>query len=460
MTTDGWRDLFDRAPCGLLSTDVDGTVTSVNDTFLRWTSRERHEVLGTYFMDHLSLGSQLFYETRFVPQLRNRSRVYEVALTLSRSDGSTLPVFVNAELDDHGTVHTAVFDATSRQDYERDLVAARRTAESSARRVHILAEAAAGFATAGTIEHLGETLVTAAEAATDASVVSVLLRDGDQLNTCAGHHALGTTFPLDAALPEAEAIRSGAPVLLSSAADVAALFPTEAAQVRRFKVEALHVFPLLEDGRAQAVLVCTFRRDRTLDESTLEVLATLTRQAAQVLQRIRLQQELEHRALHDSLTGLPNRAALRRRLRLLLASGTRRNRPVALMYIDLDGFKAINDSLGHPVGDDVLRTVSDRFLAGVRAEDTVGRLGGDEFVVLSEADEEFAAEIAERLRAAAAEPLPGKAAPFPLSASIGVALYDPTRSGEVTSERLVQLADEAMYRSKALGKNRTTVVIA
>jgi diguanylate cyclase (GGDEF)-like protein/PAS domain S-box-containing protein len=460
MTADGWRNLFDRAPCGLLSTDVHGTVLSVNDTFLRWTGRDRHQVLGTYFMDHLTLGSQLFYETRFVPQLRNRSRVHEVALTLARSDNSSLAVFVNAELDSNGTVHTAVFDATSRQDYERDLVAARRTAESSARRVHILAEAAAGFATAGTIEQLGETLVAAAEAATDASSVSLLLRDGDLLNACAGKHALGLTFPLSVALPEADAIRSGEPVLLASAADIAARFPTELPQIRQFRVEALHVFPLIEEGRAQSVLVCTFRRARILDESTLEVLATLTRQAAQVLQRIRLQQELEHRALHDSLTGLPNRAALRGRMHLLLASGARRNRPVALMYIDLDGFKAINDSLGHPVGDEVLRTVSNRFVAGVRAEDTVGRLGGDEFVVLSEADESFAVEIAERLRAAAAEPLPGRAAAFPLSASIGVALYDPDRSGEVTSERLVQLADEAMYRSKALGKNRTTVVVA
>jgi diguanylate cyclase (GGDEF)-like protein len=190
------------------------------------------------------------------------------------------------------------------------------------------------------------------------------------------------------------------------------------------------------------------------------VLSTLTRQAAQVLQRIRLQQELEYRALHDPLTGLPNRSALRSRLDLLLASGVRRGRSVALLFIDLDGFKAINDSLGHLVGDEVLRTVSDRFVARVRAEDTVGRVGGDEFVVLSEANEEFAAEISERLRAAAAESLPGSAAPFPLSASIGVALYDPERSGEVSSERLFQLADEAMYRSKALGKNCTTVVVA
>ncbi|BDZ45546.1 GGDEF domain-containing protein [Naasia aerilata] len=113
-------------------------------------------------------------------------------------------------------------------------------------------------------------------------------------------------------------------------------------------------------------------------------------------------------ALHDQLTGLANRKLFHERLGQALASAYRTGRPLAVIFLDVDGFKSVNDQLGHAAGDAVLREVSHRMLRMVREYDTVGRLGGDEFVVVCEnVDETVAERIAERIRAAVREPFAG-----------------------------------------------------
>jgi serine/threonine-protein kinase RsbW len=221
----------------------------------------------------------------------------------------------------------------------------------------------------------------------------------------------------------------------------------------------MHVVPLLGDGSPLGLLMCFYGRRREFDDHALELQTALARYAAQVLRRIRLQSELAHLAMHDQLTGLANRELLRHRLGQVLSSAQRHHQPMAVLFLDLDGFKAINDHLGHTTGDSVLEQVSDRIRHVVRHHDNVARFGGDEFVVVCEdTDTEAAMFVAERIRVAIRKPFTGVPAPFPLTASIGVALYHPHSEAVATADAMVRAADAAMYESKKSGKDRNTVV--
>ncbi len=171
----------------------------------------------------------------------------------------------------------------------------------------------------------------------------------------------------------------------------------------------------------------------------------------------RRQEELSFMATHDSLTGLPNRALIIDRLGHMLGRSRRQKTPVAALFVDLDNFKGINDTLGHAAGDELLRAVAARLQGVVRDSDALGRLGGDEFVVLAE-DLSLAAGpelIAERLLDTLKQPfvLPGhEETPLTVTASVGVAT-----AGDCSASELLRDADVAMYRAKWDGKNRYVV---
>jgi len=161
---------------------------------------------------------------------------------------------------------------------------------------------------------------------------------------------------------------------------------------------------------------------------------------------------LSHLAQHDALTDLPNRTLLTDRLNQSIALARRHDRHLAVLFIDLDRFKQINDSLGHAVGDKVLRAVAKRLMAVVRGSDTVGRLGGDEFlVVLSEVDDaQNAARHAERIHAALTESLAIGEHEFHVTISIGVSIFPGDGQG---ADTLIRCADTAMYHAKENGRN-------
>jgi diguanylate cyclase (GGDEF)-like protein len=166
--------------------------------------------------------------------------------------------------------------------------------------------------------------------------------------------------------------------------------------------------------------------------------------------------QLQHQALNDDLTGLPNRRLLADRLRHALDVARRAEHQVALMYIDLDGFKLVNDSLGHAVGDRLLRQVSERLRSRVRASDTLARLGGDEFAVVLAGVKalEQASGVAETLLVILAPPFTIDEHEITITASIGVSVFP--ESG-TTPVELLQQADSAMYAAKKMGKNRMMV---
>lgn len=162
--------------------------------------------------------------------------------------------------------------------------------------------------------------------------------------------------------------------------------------------------------------------------------------------------KMEHLAEHDFLTGLPNRMLLGERLSRAIGLATRHGKQVALLYLDLDSFKNVNDSLGHAVGDQFLQSAAKRLLANVRETDTVSRQGGDEFVILLSEIEHprDATRIAEKLLAAVSLPQLIGGHELHISLSIGVSIFpDDGRDAET----LMQNADTAMYHAKAAGRN-------
>jgi diguanylate cyclase (GGDEF)-like protein/PAS domain S-box-containing protein len=460
------EDLYEQAPCGYLTSTLDGTVVRVNATFCSWIGRPKQEVVGATLESLLRVGSRLFYQTRYLPTLRLSGAVREVVLDLERGDGGTLPVLVNSVVVERPggptLVRTAVFDATTRRDYERELLESRRAAERSETRVRLLQEAATAFNAAATEEALATALAGSARRAFDAGSAAVLLATGSApLQVRGGVRPLGPTIARIAAEPEPESMRSGAPVTLENLDAAERRYPAVAERLRAARLEALSVVPVVIDDEPAGVLACYFGRQRTFDDDALELQASLARLASPVLERIRLQAELQRMALHDELTGLPNRVLLRTRLAQVLAAAERYRRPISVVFLDLDGFKRINDRLGHGIGDVALRDVAHALQRVVRASDTLARFGGDEFVVVCEdADEAGARSVAERLRAAVELPLHGVPSAFSLTASVGIAVHDPLAGRTVSAERLLSAADEAQYESKRGGKDRVTVVAA
>lgn len=166
-----------------------------------------------------------------------------------------------------------------------------------------------------------------------------------------------------------------------------------------------------------------------------------------------LQRDLERRANHDALTNLPNRVLLMDRLNQALADAQRDKKLVAVVFLDLDGFKAVNDLHGHDVGDELLISLAQRMKAELREGDTLARIGGDEFVAVLPAIEgkEDCHAAMDRLLAAAAQPTEIQGHAIRVTASIGVCVY-PLHSRN--AEHLLTMADEAMYRAKKTGSNR------
>ncbi len=177
--------------------------------------------------------------------------------------------------------------------------------------------------------------------------------------------------------------------------------------------------------------------------------------ARDVTERLELEEQLRRQAFHDSLTDLPNRALFRDRLDHALARCLRSAEPLTVMLIDLDGFKQVNDSLGHDAGDQLLQEVARRFRSSVRASDTVARFGGDEFAVLLEGtDDRQTRTTADRLLENLREPIGVAGRELVLTASIGVVM----RAGASdTGETLIRDADIAMYAAKEGGRARHEV---
>jgi len=187
-------------------------------------------------------------------------------------------------------------------------------------------------------------------------------------------------------------------------------------------------------------------------ERTNELTVANQQLQKEIFERVQAEQRIWHVAHHDALTGLPNRTLLHDRLEQALAQALRDNHRVGVMFLDLDRFKSINDSLGHAVGDELLKQVALRIGGAVRAVDTVSRLGGDEFIVilreLASADD--AVLVAEKIIQSLAQPVHALGHDLRVTPSIGISVYP---DDGLEALQLMKNADTAMYHAKARGRN-------
>ncbi|MEH6437965.1 sensor domain-containing protein [Massilia sp. DD77] len=214
---------------------------------------------------------------------------------------------------------------------------------------------------------------------------------------------------------------------------------------------------LVDDVTAQREAADAIRRARDelevrVAERTAELAGANALLQDEIVERRQAEARVHHMAYHDSLTGLPNRALLSDRLDCAIRGAQRSGHKLALMFIDLDRFKNINDSLGHLTGDHLLREVAKRLVVAVRASDTVARLGGDEFVVLLPdiADGEECRLVGDKIIEALSSPFPFEGRSLHISPSIGICVY-PDDGSDV--ETLMRHADAAMYHAKGAGRN-------
>ena len=189
------------------------------------------------------------------------------------------------------------------------------------------------------------------------------------------------------------------------------------------------------------------------DHELMDFARQLGSQVGQFIARKQAEQDLRFVATHDALTALPNRTMFGDRLSQALAQAHRYHRRLALLFVDLDGFKVINDTLGHDAGDVLLREIAARLRACLREGDVIGRIGGDEFVVLIEEFRDFEqlAGVARKILETAARPVQVQGRECRVTASIGISVFP--QDGK-DSQTLLKNADGAMYRAKEQGKNR------
>lgn len=258
-----------------------------------------------------------------------------------------------------------------------------------------------------------------------------------------------TPKPFKPAGTLAEIIRAGQPLLLTAGAVVA-------------RLEELHVsvdtHPLCwlgvpfksHQGTIGVLVVKSYPGDVCYSEKDQDLLQFVSTQIATVIERQQMQVRLQYMAQYDQLTGLPNRGFLYDRLKVALSTARRGPGKFSLLYIDLDKFKQVNDTLGHDIGDLLLQEVAGRLTQCVRESDTVARVGGDEFVVLLQCISlpEQAALVADKIRNVLHHPFTIDGHNLNIVPSIGIALYPEHGDDE---QQLLKHADKAMYLAKHVG---------
>jgi diguanylate cyclase (GGDEF)-like protein/PAS domain S-box-containing protein len=455
-----YRHLVERLPVIVYTAEMG------EDGAWRYVSPQVEEILGftvEQFKADPGLWARLLHPDDRERAIANESKDFlgtrnapPVEYRLCTRDGDVRWMLDEAvlEADDDGVPvwHGVLYDITERKQAERELQ--RAVAQQAV--VAKLGERAIQDGDPESLMRAATSLIGEIEGVHSACVW-VLGRDGRRLNLRAGleEEVVGAGRRVSAARDShvGAALESGVPAVVSD----------WAAEKRFTMPPVLRVF-----GSASSLAVTIDGKDHpfgVLDVHSTEAgrlspkdipfLQAAANVLADAIERHSADQALRHRVLHDALTGLPNRLsfidALNASLKRALVSGS----PVGILFLDLDHFKLINDSLGHHAGDALLRAVAPRLRDHLRPGDVVSRFSGDEFGVLIDrlADEGEAVAIADRVAAAFAQPFSLDGVDHFVSASIGIAVARPADLGAADAELLIRDADAAMYRAKEKGRS-------
>ncbi len=450
-------DLYERAPFGYLTTAADGTVVRANATLLDWLGRRPADVVGRRrFADLISVGTRVLWLTHHVPVLDRDGAVDAVFVELRRDDGTLLPALVSARTvprDDGAPplVRLAVMDGAERRAWEQELLASRGAAERAEWRVRALQTVTEACATSRSVATLVANATAALAEGLEAIGAALWLVREDGVAERAGVHGLAG-IELPGTLGSADTDELGSDRgLLRDVEEVDAVWPALAAAARRAGACCLLTLPVSYDEERLGVAVVALPEGWRGRHDGDGALGLVGRMLGEALARTRMHDRLVHLALHDALTGLPNRALLEDRLQRALTRASRSAGTVRVLYLDLDGFKSVNDSWGHAVGDRALVVCAERIIAAVREVDTVARLGGDEFVVLCEGAEDPGDDLVGRIAAAVAAPIEVDGRTLRLRASIGTVVGRPPFGTQAAAE-LLAAADAAMYDGKRRGR--------
>ena len=447
--------LLDQANIAVVSVDVDGTCTEFNAAAERLFGYERDELLGQKLEERLDAPSHARVEAVRAAAL---SGGWEGEWRLRRRDGTEFPGHVRiAPLRDTSGQElgfvTVFEDLTERKVVEERLL--KRAAEQAA--VAALGERALeGGPLATLLDHAMQVVADVLEV--EFADVLELAEDERVFLLKAGvgfREGLVRNITVSADWADSQAgftMLTKEPVILE---DIAGEHRFDAGDLLREHEAASGVTVIVQGrGRPYGVVGAYSRRRRAFTPEDVGFLQAVANVLADAIDRVRTEEETRRRGLHDPLTGLPNRTLVLDRIAHALARADRGEGSVAVLFLDVDNFKVVNDSLGHRAGDNLLRQLAARLSDAVRPADTVGRFGGDEFVVLCEdvTDEPMALRIAGRLARVFTEPFSLEGDDVHLaSASIGVVLRDNVQDNP---EELLRDADAAMYRAKERGRSR------
>ena len=442
--------------------DVDGRTLEWNPAAERTFGYTREQAIGADLID-------LVGSPDLAPVFRSEMRRYRefgvawplnerVEVAARRADGTEFPLELSvsdARLEDGSTIFTAFIRDIAERKQTEALLAAR--AEQQAAVADLGQQALAGGA-------LGELMEAAVQSMARTlgvgnAALFELRADEQELVTRAaagGPEGYETNrFPADAGTV-VTALTTGEPVVVDDW-DVETRFQKhEVLQLLGTRSGVDVIVGGGEHGRPWGVLCTTSTEPNRFSRHDVNFAQALANVLAGAIERRRVENAIRHRALHDDLTGLPNRELFMDRLEHALAQTVRRGATVAVIFIDIDQFKVVNDSFGHQAGDRLLQSVVPRLTEVLRPGDTLARFAGDEFVVLCEGIEDAAGAVAvaERLLGCFAEPIALDERDQFVSASLGIAL--PQRDGQ-TAETLIRDADTAMYQAKERGRARYEV---
>ena len=402
------EDLYNHAPCGYHSLDKDGVIQRINDTELQWLGYTREEVVGKLKMsDLLATADRQSFQKNFL-LFKKRGFVRDFENEIVRKDGSVLyglgnsTIIVDAD-NEYVSSRSTMFDITER-----------KKTEDTLRSLFVA------------LEH---------------SPIAVIIADSDANILYANHR-----FTEISGYPVSDVIGSNLRILQAG---------------RLEKYTYLEMWNALTEGKSWHGEMLNKSKQGRVYWEDVQISPVKTPNgetsnyvvvSADISERKSTEEKMRHLATYDPLTDLPNRSLVNDRIRQALTAAKRDKTNLALMFLDLDRFKPVNDTLGHHVGDLLLIEAAKRMQDCVRESDTVGRIGGDEFVVLLPTVDsgQDAMLVAEKIRYALNQPFVLAGNDLHISSSIGLALY-PEHGDD--AETLVKYADTAMYYAKEGGRN-------